>query len=217
MCVDIVDAFSRMIVGWRVASHMRTDMVLDGVSNAMARRSTRQPPPSSAWSRTRTAGSPFGYLGALHRTSRRDRCSPVDRDRRRQLRHRTLAAQTTNGLYKTECVYVSPTLARPSDDVTDLRARHPRLGCTGSTTNASTATAATGHRSSSTAAWHQRQRERWLGPRLSPVVGSIDDVAEPAHPRTGLSPRAQRRSESTWHHGTLLRRQPRGPGASPAR
>lgn len=33
----IVDAFSRRIVGWRVASHMRTDMVLDAVE--MARRS----------------------------------------------------------------------------------------------------------------------------------------------------------------------------------
>lgn len=32
----IVDAFSRMIVGWRVASHMRTDMVLDALE--MARR-----------------------------------------------------------------------------------------------------------------------------------------------------------------------------------
>ncbi len=33
----IVDAFSRMIVGWRVASNMRTDMVLDALE--MARRS----------------------------------------------------------------------------------------------------------------------------------------------------------------------------------
>jgi putative transposase len=30
----IVDAFSRMIVGWRVASHMRTPMVLDAVHMA---------------------------------------------------------------------------------------------------------------------------------------------------------------------------------------
>jgi putative transposase len=33
----ITDAFSRMIVGWRVAAHMRTDMVLDALE--MARRS----------------------------------------------------------------------------------------------------------------------------------------------------------------------------------
>lgn len=36
----IVDAFSRMIVGWRVASHMRTDMVLDALEMARWRRGT---------------------------------------------------------------------------------------------------------------------------------------------------------------------------------
>jgi len=36
MCF-IVDAFSRRIVGWRVAANMRTDMVLDALE--MARRS----------------------------------------------------------------------------------------------------------------------------------------------------------------------------------
>jgi len=30
----IVDAFSRMIVGWRVAGHMRTPMVLDAIEMA---------------------------------------------------------------------------------------------------------------------------------------------------------------------------------------
>ncbi len=42
----IVDAYSRRIVGWRVASNMRTDMVLDALE--MARRSrTTSPDPSS--------------------------------------------------------------------------------------------------------------------------------------------------------------------------
>ena len=36
----ITDAFSRMIVGWRVASHMRTDMVLDALEMARWRRDT---------------------------------------------------------------------------------------------------------------------------------------------------------------------------------
>jgi putative transposase len=36
----ITDAFSRMIVGWRVASHMRTDMVLDALEMARWRRGT---------------------------------------------------------------------------------------------------------------------------------------------------------------------------------
>jgi putative transposase len=37
----IVDAFSRMIVGWRVASNMRTDMVLDALEMARWQRGTR--------------------------------------------------------------------------------------------------------------------------------------------------------------------------------
>ena len=36
----IIDAFSRMIVGWRVASNMRTDMVLDALEMARWRRGT---------------------------------------------------------------------------------------------------------------------------------------------------------------------------------
>jgi putative transposase len=37
----ITDAFSRMIVGWRVASHMRTAMVLDAIEMARWSRGTR--------------------------------------------------------------------------------------------------------------------------------------------------------------------------------
>ena len=36
----ITDAFSRMIVGWRVAAHMRTDMVLDALEMARWKRGT---------------------------------------------------------------------------------------------------------------------------------------------------------------------------------
>ena len=36
----IVDAFSRTIVGWRVASNMRTDMVLDAIEMARWQRGT---------------------------------------------------------------------------------------------------------------------------------------------------------------------------------
>ena len=38
----IVDAFSRRIVGWRVASHMRTDMVLDALEMARRSRGSRR-------------------------------------------------------------------------------------------------------------------------------------------------------------------------------
>ena len=37
----IIDAYSRMIVGWRVASHMRTSMVLDAVEMARLSREIR--------------------------------------------------------------------------------------------------------------------------------------------------------------------------------
>jgi putative transposase len=37
----ITDAFSRMIVGWRVASHMRTTMVLDAIEMARSSRGTQ--------------------------------------------------------------------------------------------------------------------------------------------------------------------------------
>jgi putative transposase len=37
----IIDAYSRMIVGWRAASHMRTVMVLDALEMARRRRGTR--------------------------------------------------------------------------------------------------------------------------------------------------------------------------------
>lgn len=39
----IVDAYSRMIVGWRVAGHMRTGMVLDAIEMARWQRGTRIP------------------------------------------------------------------------------------------------------------------------------------------------------------------------------
>ena len=40
----IVDAFSRMIVGWRVASHMRTPIVLDAIEMARWSRGTHTTP-----------------------------------------------------------------------------------------------------------------------------------------------------------------------------
>jgi transposase InsO family protein len=34
----VIDAYSRMIVGWQFASHMRTDLVLDALRMALRRR-----------------------------------------------------------------------------------------------------------------------------------------------------------------------------------
>jgi hypothetical protein len=60
----IIDVFSRMIVGWRVASHMRTEMLCDALE--MARRSRR----ATAITRPNTSAAPPGLAdGAPSRTS----------------------------------------------------------------------------------------------------------------------------------------------------
>ena len=76
----IVDAFSRMIVGWRVAGHMRTPMVLDAIEMARWARglTTRTALPQ----RRRVAV----HLHPLRRTARRDRRRPLDRNGRRLVR-----------------------------------------------------------------------------------------------------------------------------------
>jgi putative transposase len=95
----IVDAFSRMIVGWRVAAHMRTDMVLDALE--MARR-------------TRGAGLLVGLVA--HSDAGSQFTSVRFTERLEEIGARpsigTVAdsfdnalAETTNGLYKAELVY----------------------------------------------------------------------------------------------------------------
>jgi putative transposase len=57
----IVDVFSRMIVGWRVASNMRTDMVLDALEMARWSRGTRL----EGLVAHSDAGSQPGFKGSL--------------------------------------------------------------------------------------------------------------------------------------------------------
>jgi putative transposase len=71
----IVDAFSRRIVGWRVAAHMRTAMVLDAVEMARWWRGTRL----EGLVAHSDAGSQSVHLGPLRRTSRRARRAALDR------------------------------------------------------------------------------------------------------------------------------------------
>jgi putative transposase len=108
----ITDAFSRMIVGWRVASHMRTTMVLDAVE--MAR-----------WSRGITlpglrchsdAGSQFTSLRYSERLAEIGAVPSIG----------TVGdsfdnalAETVNGLYKTELVH-GPARGGPWKTVEDL-------------------------------------------------------------------------------------------------
>jgi putative transposase len=95
----IVDAFSRMIVGWRVAAHMRTDMVLDALEMARAARGARRLVGLVAHS---DAGSQFTsvrFTERLDEIGARPSIGTVADSFDNAL------AETTNGLYKAECVY----------------------------------------------------------------------------------------------------------------
>jgi putative transposase len=95
----IVDAFSRMIVGWRVAAHMRTDMVLDALEMARRSRGAQRLVGLVAHS---DAGSQFTsvrFTERLEEIGARPSIGTVADSFDNAL------AETTNGLYKAECVY----------------------------------------------------------------------------------------------------------------
>jgi putative transposase len=93
----IVDAFSRMIVGWRVAGHMRTDMVLDALEMARWSRGTQleglrcHSDAGSQFTSVRY-GERLAELGALPSIG-----SVGDS-------YDNALAETVNGLYKTELI-----------------------------------------------------------------------------------------------------------------
>ena len=109
----IVDAFSRRIVGWRVAATMRTDMVLDALEMARRSRGGRRLIGLVAHS---DAGSQFTsvrFTERLDEIGARPSIGTVADSFDNAL------AETTNGLYKTECVY-GPDAPRHWDDVDEL-------------------------------------------------------------------------------------------------
>ena len=109
----IVDAFSRRIVGWRVASNMKPDMVLDALE--MARRSRGG---------QRLIGlvtHPDGgsQLTSVRFTERLDEIGGRPSIGTIADSFDNAPAETTNGLYKAECVY-GPDAQTLWDDVDDL-------------------------------------------------------------------------------------------------
>ena len=109
----IVDAFSRRIVGWRVASNMRTDMVLDALEMARRSRGSRRFVGLVAHA---DAGSQFTsvrFTERLEEIGARPSIGTVADS------YDNALAETTNGLYKTECVF-GPDTPRPWDDVDEL-------------------------------------------------------------------------------------------------
>ncbi len=95
----IVDAFSRRIVGWRVASNMRTDMVLDALEMARRSRGGRRLVGLVTHS---DAGSQFT---SVRFTERLDEIGARPSIGTVADSYDNALAETTNGLYKTECIY----------------------------------------------------------------------------------------------------------------
>jgi putative transposase len=109
----IVDAFSRRIVGWRVAANMKTDMVLDALEMARRSRGSRRLVGLVAHA---DAGSQFTsvrFTERLEEIGARPSIGTVADS------YDNALAETTNGLYKTECVY-GPDAPRPWEDVDEL-------------------------------------------------------------------------------------------------
>lgn len=109
----IVDAFSRRIVGWRVASHMRTDMVLDALEMARRSRGGHRLIGLVAHS---DAGSQFT---SVRFTERLDEIGARPSIGTVADSYDNALAETTNGLYKAECVY-GPDTDQGWDDVDQL-------------------------------------------------------------------------------------------------
>jgi putative transposase len=108
----IVDAFSRRIVGWRVAANMKTAMVLDALEMARRSRGSRRLVGLVTHS---DAGSQFTsvrFTERLDEIGARPSIGTVADSFDNAL------AETTNGLYKAECVYGPDTAGW--DDVDEL-------------------------------------------------------------------------------------------------
>jgi putative transposase len=109
----IVDAFSRRIVGWRVASNMRTEMVLDALEMARRSRGSRRLIGLVTHS---DAGSQFT---SVRFTERLDEIGARPSIGTVADSYDNALAETTNGLYKAECVF-GPDAPRPWNDVDEL-------------------------------------------------------------------------------------------------
>jgi putative transposase len=110
----IVDAFSRRIVGWRVAANMKTEMVLDALEMARRSRGARRLIGLVTHS---DAGSQFTsvrFTERLDEIGARPSIGTVADSFDNAL------AETTNGLYKTECVYGPDATGWDDVDVLEL-------------------------------------------------------------------------------------------------
>jgi putative transposase len=61
----VIDVFSRLLVGWQLATHLRTDLALDALEMAIWRREA----PLTGWSATPTAACRLGSRGRCNTAS----------------------------------------------------------------------------------------------------------------------------------------------------
>jgi putative transposase len=108
----IVDAFSRMIVGWRVASHMRTDMVLDALEMARLSRGAGRLGGLITHSDAGSQYTSVRFTERLDEIGARPSIGTVADS------YDNALAESVNGLYKAECVYGPD--ATGWDDVDEL-------------------------------------------------------------------------------------------------
>jgi putative transposase len=95
----IVDAFSRMIVGWRVAANMKTQMVLDALEMARLARGGRRLAGLIAHSDAGSQYTSVRFTERLAEIGARPSIGTVADS------YDNALAETTHGLYKAECVY----------------------------------------------------------------------------------------------------------------
>jgi putative transposase len=108
----IVDAFSRRIVGWRVATNMRTQMVLDALEMARRSRGSKRLVGLVAHSDAGSQYTSVRFTERLDEIGARPSIGTVADS------YDNALAETTNGLYKAECVYGPDTCG--FDDVAEL-------------------------------------------------------------------------------------------------
>lgn len=108
----IVDAFSRRIVGWRVAANMKTEMVLDALEMARTSRGARRLAGLVAHSDAGAQFTSVRFTERLTEIGARPSVGTVADS------YDNALAETTNGLYKTECVHGPD--AHGWDDVDEL-------------------------------------------------------------------------------------------------
>lgn len=109
----IVDVYSRRIVGWTAASHMRTQMVLDALEMARRSRGSKRLVGLVTHS---DAGSQFT---SVRFTERLDEIGARPSIGTVADSYDNALAESTNGLYKAECVY-GPDAPGGWDDVDQL-------------------------------------------------------------------------------------------------